>query len=55
VRFAAVPPLPAFDIGGLAAYVVQHAATGPWRRQWGYLVGLLLLAGAVLANCSGDR
>jgi hypothetical protein len=42
----------ALGIGGLAAYVVHHTGTGPWTRGLGYVAGLSLVAGAVLASCS---
>jgi hypothetical protein len=53
VRFLAVMLLLALGIGGLAAYVVHHSGTGPWPRKWRYLVGLSLIAGAVLTSCGG--
>jgi hypothetical protein len=55
MRFATLTLVLALGIGGLVAYVVQHSGTGPWRRKWGYLVGLSLLAGALLTNCTGGR
>jgi hypothetical protein len=55
VRFAALTPVLALGIGGLVGYVVHHSATGTWRRRWGYLVLLALLAWAVLTNCSGGK
>lgn len=45
----------ALGISGLVGYVVQHSGAGPWRRKWGYLLGLSLLAGTVLTNCTGGR
>jgi hypothetical protein len=52
MRFAVVTLVLALGIGGLAAFVVHHSGTGPWRRRLGWFVGLSLLAGAVLASCS---
>jgi peptidoglycan/LPS O-acetylase OafA/YrhL len=45
----------ALGIGAIVAYVVHHSETGPWWRKGGYLLGLSLLAGAVLTTCSGGR
>jgi hypothetical protein len=55
MRFLAVTLVLALGIGGVAGYVVHHTGTGPWRSKWGYLVGLALIAGAVLASCSGGK
>jgi hypothetical protein len=55
VRFLALTLVLAVGIGAVVGYVVQHSGTGPWRRKWGYLVGLSLLAGALLTNCTGGR
>lgn len=53
MRFAVVTLVIALGMGGLVAFVVHHSGTGPWRRRLGWLVGLSLLAGAVLSSCSG--
>ena len=55
MRFALVILVLALGIGGVAGYVVHHTGTGPWTRKWGFLVGLALVAGAVLASCSGGK
>ena len=55
MRFALVTLVLAVGIGGVAGYVVQHTGTGPWTRKWGYLPVLALIAGAVLASCSGGK
>jgi len=55
MRFALVTLVLALGIGGVAGFVVHHSGTGPWTRQWGYLVVLALIAGAVLASCSGGK
>ena len=55
MRFLGVTLVLALGIGGLTGYVVHHSATGQWRRKWGYLAALSLIAGAVLANCSGGK
>ena len=55
MRFAVLTVLLALGIGGLAGYVVHHSESGPWRRKWAYLVGLSLVADAVLASCSGGK
>ena len=55
MRFAVVTVLLALGIGSVAGYVVHHSGSGPWRRKWGYLVGLSMVAGAVLASCSGGK
>jgi hypothetical protein len=55
VRFLALTLVTALGIGGVVAFVVHHSETGPWHRKWGYLVGLSLLAGAVLNKASGGH
>jgi hypothetical protein len=55
MRFALVALVLALGIGGVAGYVVHHSGTGPWTRRWGYLVVLAVIAGAVLASCSGGK
>jgi hypothetical protein len=55
VRFILVTLVLALGIGGIVGYVVHHSGTGSWRRQWGYLPVLALIAGAVLASCSGGK
>jgi hypothetical protein len=55
MRFVLMTLVLALGIGGVAGYVVHHTGTGPWRRKWGYLVVLSLLAGALLTTCSGGK
>jgi hypothetical protein len=55
MRFVLVTLVLALGIGGIAGYVVDHTGTGSWRRKWGYLVVLSVVAGAVLTSCSGGK